>query len=52
MFGSGDNKSNASNPPHKSNAGGGIDYEKLRRIITEAIMRASGSNVDINRNKQ
>ena len=40
---------NASNVTHPSNVAGGIDYEKLKFVIMEAIMQASGSDIDINR---
>ena len=42
-------KKNASNVAHPSNTAGGIDYNRLRTVIMEAITQASGSGIDINR---
>ena len=40
-------KKNASNVAHHTT--GGIDYDRLRTVIMEAITQASGSGIDINR---
>ena len=42
-------KKNKSNVAHPYNTAGGIDYDRLRTVIMEAIMQASGSDIDINR---
>ena len=45
-------KNNTPNAPHSYNTVGGIDYVKLKQVITDAITQASGPGIDINRNKQ
>ena len=42
-------KKNKSNVTHPHNIAGGIDYDRLRTVIMEAIIQAKGSGIDINR---
>ena len=42
-------KKNKSNVTHSHNTAGGIDYDRLRTVIMEAIIQAKGSGIDINR---
>ena len=42
-------KKNKSNVAHPHNTAGGIDYDRLRTVIMEAIIQAKGSGIDINR---
>ena len=42
-------KKKKSNVAHSHNIAGGIDYDRLRTVIMEAITQASGSGIDINR---
>ena len=52
LFGGNDSstsKKNKSNVAHPHNTAGGINYDRLRTVIMEAIMQAKGSGIDIDR---